>query len=224
MDEHNNENKVASSLPKVLAFIFMVILVLVGAWLLIYKTNVFKLSQNQNSEQASDIREIFTVDGNNSIATPTSIASVTPSGQNPTPTPATQTTPSPSVTPSPTPTPENQIYTNDSLGFSIELPYTLQAVDSGDGKTIGIVGSSGSVGNIQVYAQSNETLELIKTQLEGSSSTSNVRMTTFLGQSALSFRTNNSNQQGIALIYNQKIYYVMAQSFTEPPFSSFKFE
>ncbi len=118
--------------------------------------------------------------------------------------------------------PQNQIYSKPNLGFELELTNNWQAQQTSDGEVI-LVSNIGEQASIQTYSNTGADIESIKNQLAGSQNVTEINWTTFHGQTALGFSTTDG-QQGIALINNGKLYYIMIRgSLASSPISSFKF-
>ncbi|HYV33856.1 MAG TPA: hypothetical protein VE973_03330, partial [Candidatus Limnocylindria bacterium] len=112
------------------------------------------------------------------------------------------------------------IYTNPSLGFQTKISELWQA--NPEGKNMVVFTNAQYVDiSVQSYTITNETLDTIKTQLQGSPSVSNIKNTTFKGQPALSF--TSSHNQGIAVIYNGRLFYIMGFNLDQEPVTNFLF-
>ncbi len=232
-----SEQKDSHSKNKILLSVLAMLLAVIGT--------VFWLNHNANKIVSTDltssdaIRQIFAPILNQSPSgsfglgqTPTPTDQQTGLMTEPSPTPteiiinaptlvATSTNINPTSTP--TPTPEPEAYENQALGFSMDIPYGWQSNVGNDGHTVIFTNANNQSVSIQSYELTNETLETIKEQLSGSSSVSNLKQTSYLNEPALSFKVINGNQAGIAVIHNNKIYYIIAPSLITPPVSSFKF-
>jgi cytoskeletal protein RodZ len=198
-------------------------LLILSAGLIFLLVKKYKTQTTVNIEKVEDIRNKFVLPSttNNSDLSSDIVATPTPTtGESNLPIKP-LVTPTPKLTP--TPTPEATVYENINLGFSIAVPYNWQSTVGSDGHTVVFTNSENENFSIQSYALTNETLELIKEQLLGSSSVTGVKNTTFLNQPALAFKTIQDNKFGIATIYNNKIYYIIAKSFNTPPVDSFEF-
>lgn len=199
----------------VLVLVFLIVAAVSG--LIFWLTQNPSKTTTTNQDSSESIRQVFTP-----TPAPSGVFAGLPS---PTPTQVLPTsTPTPSQTPTPTPTPTPTLYENSTLAFSMELPNDWQYTVGNDGHTIIFTRASGETVSVQQYNVTNETLDTIKQQLSGSSSVNNIKQTTFLNEPALSFRVISNNQSGLAVIHNNKIYYIIAPSLTTPPVSSFEFK
>jgi EmrB/QacA subfamily drug resistance transporter len=116
---------------------------------------------------------------------------------------------------------QGKIYSNSALGFQIVIGNEWQATEQGN--TIVFTNAQGQTVSVQSYDASGEDISLVQKQLEGSPNVSNIQSITFLGQSALTFQNNSSSVQGLAVIHNNKVYYIMAQNLNQPPVTTFSF-
>lgn len=113
------------------------------------------------------------------------------------------------------------IYKNTSLGFQMEISNIWQATQSGD-SSIAFANARGQNITVESYPTNGEDLSIVQTQLEGSPDVTNIHSTNFAGEAALTYSTAN-DIQGIAVIHNNKVYFISGKNLTEPPVSTFNF-
>lgn len=116
-----------------------------------------------------------------------------------------------------------QVYSNPTLGFSLNIAGNWQAAEDPNNSTVTFTSSTGEMLNIQVYKSSSENLDTIQQQLLGSPNVTEVHRTTFKGQVALAFTSNGSYRQGLAIMNGNNIYYIFWTSGSNLPLSSFNF-
>jgi hypothetical protein len=109
---------------------------------------------------------------------------------------------------------QNQVYTNAVLGFQIQLPASWQAKPFSNSEII-LADQTGPELTIEAISNPQTGLTTIKTQLRGSPTVRNLTNITFQNQPALSFNTT-SGQQGLAVIYNNRLYYIIGHLKTAP--------
>jgi len=226
MPDVSNDNSQPKSAPKkithpgVLAG-WMVLGVLV---IVIIGGLVFFLYDHSGSSGKVDvqaIRRLFAPRQNNS--SPVQKSSVTSSTLPLVSNPLTRGPQSLPQRPSASTTPTYSTYTNQGLGFEMQISSAWQFTEAGDGHTVVFTNAQGQNISVQSYPVTNQTLATIQTQLQGSPSVQNLRTTTFQGQSALVFDNVLNRTQGLAVIYHNRLFYIMAPSLTQPPVSSFGF-
>ena len=113
-----------------------------------------------------------------------------------------------------------KIYKNIVLGFQVEINDVWQANEQGD--TVVFTNASGQNISIQTFNAIGEDLDVIQTQLQGSPSVRNITRTIFKREPALNFLT--AKGQGIAVIHQNRIFYIMASDLSTEPISSFVFQ
>ena len=203
------------------------VLFLVGVVLIILLViNSFKKVANQNPDDINAIRNNFNRPANSpASSTPTSGV-----GFDSTSTPVTKF-----VMPRGSETLEQNLpprpplptiftpltYTNPTLGFSMQINQTWQAQDNGDNQSVTFTNAQGQSISVQVYMVVGEGLGEVENQLRGSSSVTNLTRINFLGEPALQF--NMYNGQGLAVIHNAKVYYIMAPNLNQEPVTTFSF-
>lgn len=183
-------------------FIVVLVLIIVLVIILIVRHNRNKNANTDNNTQSvAQIQQIFQ---------PPPVVTSQPSGevsgaQTGTSTPKATTLP--------------QLYTNQELGFQLEVGADWQVKPFSSNEVV-ISSQTGDHYSIQVYNNAPD-LPTIQTQLQGSPSVKKVSDTIFLNQPALSF-TTTSDQPGVAVINSGKLYYIMGD-LNSTPLNSFKF-
>ena len=115
-----------------------------------------------------------------------------------------QTGPTVSTTPKAGPYKE---YRSDEFGFIAASPNDAGLLTDETTTTSAHPGGS-NYWIISVYKNNTETLQTIETQLSRSPSVTKVTYITYAGEPALEFQTNTSGGKGIAVIHNQRLYYI----------------
>ncbi len=168
----------------------------------------FNISQNSFAPSFASVAESGDASATpvNSVAalTPASIASTTPDY------PA-----------STTPLVVEKIYTDNALGFSVKVNQEWQATKAPSGFEVVFVNAQEQTVDVQAYKSNGDSLDVVLSQLNGSPSVSDIFRTSFLGEPAISFKTDSS--QAIAVIHNNKLYYLMAPSLNLGLVKSFAF-
>jgi EmrB/QacA subfamily drug resistance transporter len=118
------------------------------------------------------------------------------------------------------PTTTIQTYTNQTLGFEVQLTSDWQAQQH-SGNEVVLVNQTGQQASIQIYPGAPTDLSGVQAQLQGSPSVKTITQTSFQGEPALGF-TTTSQEQGIAIIHQGKLYYIMG-ALSSAPFNSFRF-
>lgn len=210
--------------------------ILLAAW------GIYKYHQNGGSgipETADDIRKLFTPatttpehvsplansDSGQPMIDPEAasvpILSRGPEQPAPTRVLGANTNPPAQTPPPPPPALVFQTYQNSSLGFKMRLNQDWQATASGDGQSVAFVSRTGQSMSVQAFNNPGSDIAGVQQQLAGSPSVSNLSSTTFLGEPALEFKTQTG--WGVAVIHNNRLYYIMAPSLRQEPANSFMF-
>ncbi len=121
--------------------------------------------------------------------------------------------------------PSQTLYQNSLLGFQITLPADWQAQTSGPNLVNFFDISTGQeVGYIEVYNNtSNQTLTDIYAELKNSPDVTGISNTFLNNQPALQFSATTQQNNGIAAVYNNRIYYLRGELVDETLRSGFKF-
>jgi len=214
-DQHTSDSPPPK--PKFWTILGVIFLALIAGAIGVYFFWKNRNPENKITETAQSIRNIF----NTATTTSNSFTPPAPNDQYssfpgttsapPTPAPLTINPPSATTTPpvsNPPAIAGNKTYRNMLLNFEVTTPgdWTTQERNS----KIFFYGSNGSEqGYVEVYENtSGETLDTLQNILKGSRSVTNVTRTSFGGQPALTYTANPSSAGGVAVIYNNKIYYL----------------
>lgn len=122
-------------------------------------------------------------------------ATTVPQFASPTPTPA-----------GPRPNPYKE-YRSDAFGFIATSPSDAGMI-ADDTSTTSAHPGGGSYWIITAYSNTTETLQTVETQLSRSPSVTKITHITYAGEPALEFQTNTGSGKGIAVIHNQRLYYI----------------
>ncbi len=114
------------------------------------------------------------------------------------------------------------VYSNSALGFSVSLNTQQWQAEQATANQVVITSRGGTSIHIEAYENFNDTLQTVEQQLQGSSSAINVHTTSFEGQPALQFQTSDG-EQGVAVVYNNTLYYIIAPNLNSEPIATFRF-
>lgn len=114
------------------------------------------------------------------------------------------TGPTASATSTPSPYKE---YRSDAFGFIATSPNDAGMLTDETTTTSAHPGG-GNYWIVTAYKNNTETLQTIEAQLSRSPSVTSVTHITYAGESALEFQTNTLGGKGIAVIHNQRLYYI----------------
>ncbi len=117
--------------------------------------------------------------------------------------------------------PVQTVFRSSVLGFELTLSSNWQAQQVKNNEVV-LVSSSGNQDTIETYDGFSGSLDDVSQQLSGSLSVRGVHFTTFQEEQAVAF-TTTFGQQGIAVIHNGRLYYILASSFATAPLHTFKF-
>ncbi len=188
--------------PAPMTIVVFVIIIIAGGIILIVRHD-HKTASTPSGPSVAQIQQIFQP----------------PASTIPNPLVVTSTS-SPYISSAPTTTPQSQLYTNPALGFQIDLPLSWQAKPFSASEII-LADQNGPQLTIQAISNAQTSLNTVKTQLQGSPTVRDITSITFQNQPALSFMTT-SGQQGLAVIYNNFLYYIIG-NLKAAPLQAFRF-